>query len=204
MGFIHAQFSNTSCSQHPPRSLGGSGGPLCTPGAAANLSPAPGNAGRSPKNQAGARRSIPRGFAAFGVGFLRGSAPVGLDQAAPGSLNPNSILPTFVGFLSPSQHSTRGVFPIKHVALAGAVLGAGEAPCSHPQQLCQEQPEPKPTGLGFPRELHNLEPWMGSLGFPMELRNEQSPEDELPGSSQQLHRGEISLLHFPGRNILQE
>lgn len=194
----------TLCSQHPPRSLGGSGGSLCTPGWL-QTSPMLLETQGEPKEPGRGQKEHSQGICCLWGWVPQRICSCGLGPGCSWLPEPK-LHPAHVCRIPvPIPAWLKGCFfPIKHVALAEGVLGAGGAPCSHPQQRCQEQPEPKPTGLGFPRELHNLEPWLGSLGFPTELRNRQSPEDELPGSSQQLHRGEISPLHFPGRNILQE
>lgn len=42
--------------------------------------------------------------------------------------------------------------------------------------------------IGISMRVAQLEPLMDSLGIPTELRNKQSPKDELPEFSQQLHR----------------
>lgn len=120
MRFIHPQISNTSCSQRPPRSLGGSGNssPVCRSGLASNPSRAPWSSGKAPKNQAKARGSISRGFAASGVGFPREFAPVGLDQAAPGSGSQTPSSPPHVHTQhlwdsSPRPSVAQGVFSYK-------------------------------------------------------------------------------------------
>lgn len=87
---------------------------------------------------------------------LWGFVPVGLELLLKAKLHPPHSTAThnICRTLPPSQSGTRVFFPIKH--LAEGVLGAGGAWCSHPQQRCQQQLEPKPTELGFPPELHNL------------------------------------------------
>lgn len=42
--------------------------------------------------------------------------------------------------------------------------------------------------IGISMRVAQLKPLMDSLGIPTELRNKQSPKDELPEFSQQLHR----------------